>query len=194
MTCVNSSPLGTWGAFCWWREMQHWQHEPTPALKAHWSLQLHISCNKTEDISMGVFQEKHTVIPLTHTLYLYRLCTWGVGTGIHGCLPSNKLLCSTSAHLHQGGLLLCCQIHRLLWVQVRPQRRFIILQLVLPWLQCVFKRLQGKSKNQRDNYVSHRAILVKFYPSTKTTHTQSLTSLLMFRLILQTFQTPIALH
>lgn len=81
---------------------------------------------------------------------------------IRGSLPCNELLGSPGTHLHQGGLFLCSQIHRLLWVEVRPQRRLIILQFVFPWLQCVLKRLQEKIKGWL--YLLCIAILLKLDP------------------------------
>lgn len=34
---MATSPQGTWGEFCWWREMQHLQHEQVLVLGAHLS-------------------------------------------------------------------------------------------------------------------------------------------------------------
>lgn len=61
------------------------------------------------------------------------------------CLPCNELLCSSGTQLYQGSLLLCSQIHRLLRVEVRPQRGLIVLQFVLPWFQRALKCLWAKS-------------------------------------------------
>jgi len=57
-------------------------------------------------------------------------------------LPRDELLCRSGAHLHHGGFLLRSQIHGLLRVEVWPQRMLVVLQLVLPRLQRVLKRLQ----------------------------------------------------
>lgn len=40
---MANSPQGTWGEFCWWREMQHWQHEQALVPGAHLSWPPHRS-------------------------------------------------------------------------------------------------------------------------------------------------------
>lgn len=55
--------------------------------------------------------------------------------------PGDEILCGPSAHLDERGLLLCGQIHRVLRIQMRPQRRLVVFQFILPRLQRVFKRL-----------------------------------------------------
>lgn len=55
--------------------------------------------------------------------------------------PGDEILCGSSTHLDEHGLLLCGQIHRVLRIQVRPQRRLVVFQFILPRLQRVFKCL-----------------------------------------------------
>lgn len=79
------------------------------------------------------------------------------------CVPGDELVRSTGNQLYEGHLLLSGQVHRQLGVEVSPQGQLVILQLVLPRLQSVLKRLHmDREGTHRENRNSH--------PLTETGH------------------------